>query len=101
MGAIDPTLGEVTQPFDMIMPPRFEQAASSSLYITPLTSVVWEEVRKLIEQGNAQAASCDSLRANPDLIERIENAVNNAVTNTVRHYNIPADRIFGRFRRSK
>ena len=59
--------------------------------------MVWEEVRKLIEQETLAAASCDSLRANPDLIERIENAVNNAVTNTVRHYNIPADRIFADF----
>ena len=42
-------------------------------------------------------ASCETLSSNPDLVEQINTAVTNAVANTVRHYNLPADKIFSDF----
>ncbi|MDB2556767.1 hypothetical protein N9X77_02230 [Luminiphilus sp.] len=97
IGAVDSDLGVVSEPFTMILPPRFGEADQNALFVTPLTTVVWEEVRKVIEQSTLSSASCASLQENAGLVEQVNNALESAVKNTVRHYNLAADDIFSDF----
>ena len=97
IGAVDSDLGVVSEPFTMILPPRFGEADQDALFVTPLTTVVWEEVRKVIEQSTLSSASCASLQENAGLVEQVNNALESALKNTVRHYNLAADDIFSDF----
>ena len=97
VGAVDLELGEVTEAFKMILPPRFDQLDEEAMFVTPLTTVVWEEIRKIIEQDTLSSASCESLKNNPETSELIQQASSNSIANTVRHYNVPAAKIFSDF----
>lgn len=94
VGAVDSDLGEVTQAYKMVLPPRFDGVDNTRLIITPLTTVVWDEINKIIEQSSFTGSSCASIAADEGLAERVSGALESAIGNTVRHYNISATRIF-------
>lgn len=94
VGAMDSDLGEVTQAYKMVLPPRFDAVDNSQLIITPLTTVVWDEINKIIEQSSIAGSSCASIAADEGLAERVSGALESAIRNTVRHYNISATSIF-------
>lgn len=94
VGAMDSDLGEVTQAYKMVLPPRFDAVENSQLIITPLTTVVWDEINKIIEQSSIAGSSCASIAADEGLAERVSGALESAISNTVRHYNISATSIF-------
>jgi hypothetical protein len=94
-GAVDATLGVVTSPFSMVLPPTLGFVESSEqLNITPLTSVLWDEIEELLEEGLGSDLTCQTVKGNISSLPSFQESLSTSISNVVRHYNIPADKIF-------
>ncbi|MGJ8682767.1 MAG: hypothetical protein ACSHXM_20725, partial [Paraglaciecola sp.] len=98
VGAMDEDLGKITQAYNMVFPPTLDTLSiSEQLNITPLTSVLWSEIEILLKDKISEGLSCESVKNNINSIENIEGDIASSISNIVRHYNIPADKIFNDF----
>ena len=98
VGAVDADLGAVTSAFTMVLPPTFGFVESpEQLYITPLTSVLWDEIEKLLEEGVGSDLTCQTVKENISSLPSFQESLSTSIANVVRHYNIPADKIFADF----
>ena len=94
LGAIDETLGEVTEAFQMALPPGTEEIDSGQeVFITPLTSVLWAELYALYSSGELPGLSCSELRGNPSAQEKLQAKIDQVILQTVQTYNIPANEL--------
>ena len=95
VGAVDADLGVVTSAFTMVLPPTFGFVESpEQLYVTPLTSVLWDEIEKLLEEGVGSDLTCQTVKENISSLPSFQESLSTSISNVVRHYNIPADKIF-------
>lgn len=94
VGAIDETLGEVTEAFQMVLPPgTVEITSDEEIYITPITSVLWAELYELLQTGEIPGLSCSDLEDNPAAMEDLKRHIETAIQFAVWTYNIPADEL--------
>jgi len=95
VGAVDADLGAVTSAFAMVLPPTLGYVESSEqLNVTPLTSVLWDEIEELLVEELGSDLTCEKVKANISSLDSIEESLSTSISNIVRHYNIPADKIF-------
>lgn len=96
--AVDVDLGMVTSPFSMVLPPNLGYLESpDQLNITPLTSVLWDQIEALLLRELDGNVSCVNVKANISSLSSIEESLSTSISHIVRHYNIPADKIFSDF----
>lgn len=92
VGAIDETEGEVTEAYQMVVPPRGVLFTDEHLTnVTPLTTVLWSQVEAELK-GDSQELNCESLRASDTLRENMASSLSTVSWAMASHYNIePAD----------
>lgn len=98
VGAIDEDSGEVTEAYQMALPPRMQGAISLSnadIYsITPLTTVLAEQLRSDLKGVIDNPVSCNDLKNSANLREQVKEKLLDALSNTVTRYNLSTDTIF-------
>ena len=95
VGSIDKDAGEVTEAYQMVLPPTFGFIQSADqLNITPLTSVFWSEIEPLLKEGIGDDLTCENVKSNIASLTSFQESISVSIANIVRHYNIPADKIF-------
>ncbi len=96
VGAIDEDLGEVTEAYQMVRPPQLSTITDDTLlHISPLTTVLWQQVKK--ELGNTQIESCSALVNDQAKRQALAEKIQSRIDNVVAHYNISASEIFEDF----
>ncbi|MDU0111768.1 hypothetical protein RT723_01840 [Psychrosphaera aquimarina] len=97
VGAVDETEGEVTEAYNMVLPPSFTALTYDDLLnISPLTSVIWESVEHELNKVS-ESLSCESIHQNIELRENIQRLIESSVDDVVLHYNLSEERIFTDF----
>ncbi|MGP9802103.1 hypothetical protein [Rheinheimera sp. NSM] len=98
VGAIDEDSGEVTAAYQMARPAQFQPLDEAALlHISPLTSVLWQQVQGQLSNSGQQHLSCAALKDNVELGVQISNEIKDIILTTVGKYNIAADKIFADF----
>jgi len=98
VGAVDTSTGEITEAFQMVLPPgTVEITSDEEIYITPITSVLWAELYELIQTGEIPGLSCSDLEDNPAAMEDLKRHIEEAIRFAVWTYNIPADELLSDF----
>ena len=96
VGAIDESEGEVTEAYQMMRPPQMETLTDESLlHISPLTTVLWDDIKK--DLTTASIDNCSAFIESQEKRQQIKNQLSESIQNTVAHYNIAADKIFSDF----
>ncbi|WP_394221266.1 hypothetical protein [Alteromonas gracilis] len=99
VGAVDEDSGEVTEAYQMVLPPRLQNAiplANADLFsITPLTTVLASQLESDLSSVSADPVSCNDLKNNAQLRQQVKDKLLEAVNTTVSRYNLSADTIFG------
>ena len=101
VGAIDedPDIGVVTEAYQMAIPPLFEPISDDDLLnISPLTTVLWQQIENKITTDNQeQEQSCEALRENDALRTELAEEIADVIGGLVFHYNISAEDIYADF----
>ncbi|NRQ43545.1 hypothetical protein HRH59_13405 [Rheinheimera sp. YQF-2] len=98
VGAIDEDSGEVTEAYQMARPAQFQPLNEAALrHISPLTSVLWQQVQAQLSDSGQQQLSCAALKAKSELAAQIRHEIDDIIRTTVDKYNITADKIFADF----
>lgn len=98
VGAIDEDSGEVTAAYQMARPAQFQPLDEAALlHISPLTSVLWQQVQAQLSDNGQQQLSCAALKDDVELGVQISNEIKDIILTTVSKYNIAADKIFADF----
>jgi len=98
VGAIDEDLGEVTEAYQMSFPPSIEPLSDDDIRnISPLTSVIWGQLRRQLRGSGKGNLTCDELKADTDLRQELKNEIEDVMLNLVAHYNLSADQIYSDF----
>ncbi|WDE10309.1 hypothetical protein [Thalassomonas haliotis] len=96
VGAIDESEGEVTEAYQMMRPPQMETLTDASLlHISPLTTVLWDNIKKDLTEATID--NCSAFVESQEKRQQIKNQLSESIRNTVAHYNIAADKIFADF----
>lgn len=94
VGAIDSDIGEVTDAYQLMLPPSGSPYSGESLVnITPLTSVIWGEVRRALASSFTEL-SCQTLQADTSKLATVNDAIDSAIRETVRRYSLTSDQLF-------
>lgn len=94
VGAIDESEGEVTEAFQMALPPGTDSITTDQeVFITPLTSVLWAELYALYTSGELPGLSCAELSDNAAAQEELQRKIDQVILLTVQAYNVPADEL--------
>ena len=97
VGAIDSEFGEVTEAYQMVLPPRFEALTDEDvLNVSPLTSLVWSAIETQLK-GDLTALSCQALADDQSKREQVMGVLASATSDVVSHYNVSADQLFDDF----
>lgn len=98
VGAIDEDLGEVTEAYQMSKPPYLAPITDSDLlHISPLTTVLWQQLENKLTASNQPVQSCETLKSNYGLRAEIATEIDYVIRNLVKHYNISAKAIYADF----
>ncbi|MCV2351280.1 hypothetical protein [Paucibacter sp. Y2R2-4] len=101
VGAIDQETGEVKQAYQMAIPPQLQTLAKDqSLHASPLTTVLWEELRNGLSKDPA-LNSCQALKQDKVLRDRLKNELDDTVKRLVTRHNLSAARIYADFVQSQ
>ena len=94
VGAVDAESGEVTEAYQMVLPPTFEPVSGSdSLNISPITSLVWNAIETL-STSPVTELSCDVVKADQSKREATADLVSAAISDVVSHYNLSEEQLF-------
>lgn len=94
VGAIDSDTGEVTDAYQLMLPPSGSPYSGESLVnVTPLTSVIWGEVRRALASSFIEL-SCQTLQADTAKLATVNDAIDSAIRQTVGRYNLTSDQLF-------
>ena len=99
VGAIDEDLGEVTEAYEMSFPPALAPIEDKTLLnISPLTSVIWEQIKaKYGPQDKSKILSCDALINDASLRNEISDEIKTVTNELVQFYNLSADQMYADF----
>ncbi|MBA6350295.1 hypothetical protein [Colwellia sp. BRX8-9] len=98
VGAIDEDLGEVTEAYQMSFPPSIEPLSDDDIRnISPLTSVIWGQLRRQLKGSGKGNLTCDELKADTDLRLELKQEIEDVILNLIAHYNLSADQIYSDF----
>ncbi|PKG80723.1 hypothetical protein CXF85_21650 [Colwellia sp. 75C3] len=98
VGAIDEDLGVVTEAYQMSFPPSIEPLSDDEIRnISPLTSVMWGQLRRQLQGSGKGNLSCAELKADTELRLELKGDIEDVMLNLVAHYNLSADQIYSDF----
>lgn len=99
VGAIDDTFGEVSQAYQMSLPPTFEALSEGEVsVITPLTSLLWQAIESQFNQNrNTLAVDCAKAASDEVLRANINSQFDSVIAKFTRFYNISAEQVFDDF----
>jgi hypothetical protein len=98
VGAIDEDSGEVTEAYQMALPPSVTPLTDDDIrHISPLTSVLWEQISAKLNSGIEPVLSCENLKNNFQLRSDLQQEISSVMWNLVSHYNISEEQIFADF----
>ena len=98
VGAIDEDLGEVTQAYQMSFPPSIEALTDEDIRnISPLTTVIWEQLSLQLQKVGSNNLSCDALKENTELLASLQSEITNVMQNLVAHYNLSTEQMYSDF----
>ncbi len=101
VGAIDQDTGEVKQAYQLAIPPQLQALAKDqSLHASPLTTVLWEEMRNGLSKDPA-LNSCQALKQDKALRERLKSELDDTLKRLVARHNLSAARIYADFVQSQ
>lgn len=96
VGAMDLSLGEVTEAYQMSFPPSIEPISDNDIrHISPLTSVIWKQLQSQLEKDDT--VTCDNLKQDAELRDSIKYEVQDVMRNLVAHYNLSEEQIYSDF----
>lgn len=96
VGAIDLSLGEVTEAYQMSFPPSIKPISDGDIRnISPLTSIIWEQLKSQLEDKNN--LTCDKLKQDNNLRYEIKYEIEDVIRNLVQYYNLSEDQIYSDF----
>ncbi len=102
VGAIDEDSGPVTAAYQMARPPQLKPLRNEDvLHISPLTSVLHEQILQKLQTKNADLGSCATLKANQSLRQDISYELQDQIRSIVQKHNISAEKIFADFIQNK
>jgi hypothetical protein len=98
VGAIDEDLGEVLEAYQMSKPPHLAPISDADLlHISPLTTVLWQQLERKLTAGNQPVESCETLKNNYALRAELATEIDYVIKNLVSHYNISAKAVYADF----
>ncbi len=98
VGAIDEDTGPVTAAYQMARPPQLKPLSDKDvLHISPLTSVLNEQILQKLQTKNAGLGSCETLKASQSLRQDISTELQDLIRSMVQKHNISAEKIFADF----
>jgi len=98
VGAIDEDLGAVTEAYQMSKPPQLTPISDADLlHISPLTTVLWQQLASKLAASNQPVQSCETLKQNHSLRAELATEIDSVIRNLVDYYNISAAAIYADF----
>ena len=98
VGAIDEDLGEVATAYTMTIAPAVFMPSDKDLRdITPLTTVLWDNIQRDLETGNLGMLSCDTIKNQTETRERISMMLKEQEYRLQRRFNVPVTELYGDF----
>ncbi len=98
VGAIDEDTGPVTAAYQMSRPPQFKALTQDDvLHISPLTTVLSEQIRQKLAIDTTGMSSCATLQANEAQRQKIKYELEDVIRSMVQKHNIAAEKIFADF----
>lgn len=93
VGAIDEDLGEVTEAYQLVLPPSLTAIDDDRMaaHVTPLTTVLWQS---LSESDTFKGKSCAELQQNPGTLSELLSILRQTTNEVVAHYNISEQQLF-------
>jgi hypothetical protein len=82
----------------MSFPPSIEPLSDDDIRnISPLTSVIWGQLRRQLQGSGKGNLTCEELKADTDLRQELKREIEDVMLNLVAHYNLSADQIYSDF----
>ena len=99
VGAIDDTFGEVSQAYQLSLPPSISRISNTEArIISPLTSLLWQAIeRQFKENRNTLAIDCALAENDVAVRTSIKSQFETVITNFTRFYNISPEQVFKNF----
>lgn len=98
VGAIDEDTGEVTEAYQMSLPPTVAPLTDDDIRnISPLTSVLWQQIAEKLKGTGSLDLSCENLKQNNQLRTDLKREISDVMRNLVSHYNLSEAQIFADF----
>jgi len=99
VGAFDSEQGEVTEAYQMVSPPAFASnyIKTDNIMLSPLTSALWTEIKSILGLDSGSNLTCGDLATAVSQQQIIITALNTAIQNVVRHYNLTEEQIYQDF----
>lgn len=98
VGAVDsdsPNI-PIDEAYSMVFPPSFSLNGDKDLLnLTPLTTVVWNEVEKELSKSQSSVLSCESILADQKLRYDIEQKLTEQSKRVANRYNVTVDELYG------
>lgn len=102
VGATDEDSGPVKEAYQMAIAPRLQPiSVDQVLHISPLTSAIWDQVRTRLSASTPNLSSCEQLRADQQLREKLVNEIRTVMGELVSRHNLSEARIHDDFIKSK
>lgn len=102
VGAIDEDSGPVKEAYQMAIAPRLQPiSVDQVMNVSPLTSAIWEQVRTRINTSGPALSSCEQLRADQQLREKLVNEIRTVMGELVSRHNLSEARIHDDFIKAK
>jgi hypothetical protein len=98
VGAEDEDYGTVTQAYQMAFPPSLAPLTDDELInISPLTSVLWDQLKQKIQGTNKENLTCAQLKEDTQLRSDLRQEISTVMWDLVGHYNITEAQIYADF----
>jgi hypothetical protein len=98
IGAIDEDTGAVTEAYQMALPPSITPLTDDDIrHVSPLTSVLWEQIAANLNASTQPNLSCENLKNNVQFRNELQDEIRSVMANLVTHYNLSEAHIFADF----
>ena len=98
VGALDEELGTVSEAYQMVRPASLSSISDDdAINISPLTSVLFDEIHAVLADNDVDTASCETLLQDVALQQTIIARLDEAIDNVVDRYNLSEQTIYSDF----
>lgn len=98
VGAMDEDLGEITEAYTMVIPPKEIIPTDSDIAnVTPLTTVLWNSIQTELAKGTMGEVSCAGIRDNADLRNQLQTRLEQQEWRLANRYGVTATELYSDF----